>query len=371
MNAIYFPIFKALTAEFAALENIKPHDANRIVPIFELPIVPDRKKYRESSTPITDFIDDAGEKIGQLRSDKYAMFDAYQWNPAATNEHGEHIIAYMHNILKSNGVKAIPIVGYDRWDVLEYKLALQSITRSHRENVCIRLDQTAFEDSSEPDFFQGNLNEILSVLDLDPAKCHIVLDFGDVTPFGAIDLLVKFESLLNLISDYFFKSYSVAGCSLPKTINEAVKTPNTCGVILRKEMLLWQSLRHRFPNLPICFGDYGVRGPNTNEGVRNRHTNGKIRYTIEKEYYIARGQSLSKPPKGEQMWELAQQIMSSSYYLGPNFSWGDSEILRCANKEIKGNAWQWIAIDTSHHLAFVVGEIIEFEKDSAARAVAL
>lgn len=266
------------------------------------------------------------------------------------------------------GVDAVPVVGYDRWGVQEYQYALKSISRMHKGKFCIRLDHTAFEDSAEPEYFKENLSSILTYLELDPANCHVLLDFEDVTPLAAIDLLDKFESLFKLVSRYGFMAYSIAGCSLPNTINEAVKKPNTCGVVLRKEMLLWRSARQRFPGMPIYFGDYGVRGPNTNEGIRSKHTNGKIRHTIDKEYYIARGQSISKPPKGEQMWELANKIITSGHYLGPEFSWGDSEILRCSNKKLKGNAGQWIAIDTNHHLAYVVAELAEFERTAAARA---
>lgn len=88
MNTTYFPILKALTAEFTALEKTKPGNANQIIPLFEIPKVPDRKKYRESSTPVTDFIDDTSEEIGRLWAGKYAMFDAYHWRPTATTENG-------------------------------------------------------------------------------------------------------------------------------------------------------------------------------------------------------------------------------------------------------------------------------------------
>lgn len=368
MNTTYFPILKALPAEFTSLKKTKPVNAKHIIPMFELPKVPDRKKYRESSTPITEFIDDTSEEIGRLWAGKDAMFDAWHWSPTATNEHGEHVISYAYHSLESMGVQVVPVVGYDRWGVLEYKMALKSVARTHKGKFCIRLDHSAFEDSAEPDFLQENLDEILSLLELDPANCHVILDFEDVTPYGASDLIGEFESLFNLISVYGFMSYSIAGCSLPKTINKAVKKPNTCGVVLRKEMLLWRDARKRFPRFPIYFGDYGVRGPNTNEGVRSKNTNGKIRYTVDKEYFVARGQSISMPPKGEQMWALAQKIIDSDHYLGAEFSWGDSEILRCSNKKFKGNAGQWIAIDTNHHLAYVIAEIAEFERVTAARA---
>ncbi len=367
MNTTYFPILKALAAEFSALENAKSKHADRLVPVFEIPKVPDTKKYNQSSTPKAEFIHDVCQGIGGIWEGKAAMFDIYQWDPAEVIESGEHVASHVYNSLKSVGVEIIPVVGYDRWSVQDYQLALKSVSRGHAGIFCIRLDHIAFEDSAEPDFFQENLEDILNVLELSPKNCHLILDFEDVTPIAVIDLLSKFETLFALVTSYGFMSYSIAGCSLPKAINEAVKKPNTCGTVLRKEMLLWKGAREIFPKMPIFFGDYGVRGPNSNQGVPSPHTNGKIRYTIDQEYFIARGQSNQLPPKGEQMWRLAQIIVNSVHYLGPQFSWGDKEIMRCSNKEFKGNAGQWIAIDTSHHLAHVVVEVAEFERNIIAQ----
>jgi hypothetical protein len=62
------------------------------------------------------------------------------------------------------------------------------------------------------------------------------------------------------------------------------------------------------------------------------------------------------------MHKLAKLVVSSAYYMGDDFSWGDAQILACSQKEIgPGNSTTWIAIDTSHHLAWVIAEVEEFE----------
>jgi len=369
MNTIYFPILKAMSAELYALKKTKPSTADRIVPLLEIPKVPSRKAYNISPTPKAAYINDTSEEVGQFWAGRQAMFDTFHWDPATTVENGEHVIPYTYNVLNASGVHAVPVVGYDRWDVRDYRLALKTISRVHRGKFCIRLDHHAFEDSAEPGFFRENMDDILAVLEIDPANCHVILDFEDVTALSAEDLFSKFDLLFALVSRYGFMSYSIAGCSLPKSIDQAVKKHNSCGSVLRKEMLLWKDARQQYPLMPINFGDYGVRGPNTNEGVRNPHTNGKIRYTIENEYFIARGQPMTRPPKGKQHWDLAQTIIDSGHYQSSDFSWGDNEILRCSRHEFPGgNAHMWIKIDTCHHLAYVVAEIAEFEHTTVARA---
>ena len=373
MNKIYFPILKALPAEFNALEQVGQKEANQIMPLFEISKITDqirsRKKYKDCPTIKTTYLDNTCEEIGRIWAGRHTMFDTYQWDPTETVENGEHVIPYTYFELNNLGVNTVPVVGYDRWEVLDYRLALKSVLKDHRGEFCIRLDHTAFEDAYEPKFFLENLEDILTYLEISPMNCHIILDFGDITSLSVTDLLSKFETLFTHISSDGFWGYSIAGCSLAKTIDGAVKKINTCRKVLRKEMILWKSARKQFPHLPIYFGDYGIRGPHTNEGIRNPHTNGKIRYTIENEYFVARGHSLKLPPKGKQMWDLAQRIINSGHYLGPGFSWGDNKILSCSKMEFTGNMGNWISIDTNHHLVFVIAEITEFERTIKSRPV--
>lgn len=362
MNTFYFPILKALAAEFHALKYLDREVSKNIVPLFEIPQVPERKAYIESSTPRSDFISDTCESIGELWFGREAMFDAFLWSPNSRVETGENLISFAYHCLKHSGVKPIPVLGYDRWEDMEYMAACKSIFPTHSGNFCIRLNQDALEDIADPDFLEDNIISILASFEIHPSKCHILIDFADMTPTPIPDLIRQLEDLLSLISKFGFMSYSIAGSSLPNTIDKAVKEKNTCGTLARKEMILWKDIRRQNPNLPIYFGDYAVRGPNSNDGIKSPNTNGKIRYTIESSFFIARGHSLSQPPKGAQMWGLAQKVISSGHFMGDSFSWGDTKITRCANHEFKGNASDWIKIDTNHHLAYVTSEIFEYER---------
>lgn len=130
-------------------------------------------------------------------------------------------------------------------------------------------------------------------------------------------------------------------------------------------MLLWQALRAEYSHLNWMFGDYGVRGPGAAEGTISPHTNGKIRHTINKHFFVVRGHSVQLGEKGGQMHKLSETLVSSGHFLGPTFSWGDSQILACSQKKIKpGNSTSWIAIDNNHHIAYVVAEIEEFVRST-------
>lgn len=370
MNPTYFPILKAKDAEFDALRKAKPNVVQSMVPLFEIPrFKPGLKKYEDNPQAKATFLSELSQKISELRSGMYAMFDTYHWqNPDEKVETGEHHLSYMYNALKSDGVNVVPVVGYDRWDDDEYRLALKSISKLHTGTFCIRLERFAFDDIGDPEHFHERLAEIINYLEINPASCHVILDFEDLSTLSIVEIFESFDALFPQITGYGFSSYSVAGCSLPNSIDKVIKDKDSNGTVLRREMLLWKNARKLHPNYQIYFGDYGVRGPSTGE-IGFGNTNAKIRYTINDEYFIVRGHVIRKPIGGYQHCDLAQKLISSSHYLYPDFSWGDNEIQRCANEEIGGGSTTWIKIDTSHHVAYVVAEVAEFERVTASRAV--
>ena len=368
MNPSYFPILKAKDAEFDALSKAKPDVLQSMVPLFEIPrFNPELKKYQDNPHAKATFLAELSRKIGELRSGMPVMFDTYHWkNPGEKVETGEHHLSYMYNALKSCGVNVVPVVGYDRWDDDEYRLALKSISKMHSGTFCIRLERFAFDDVGDPEHFHERLAEVINYLEISPGSCHVILDLEDLSALSLVEIFDVFDALFSQINVYGFSSYSVAGSSLPNSIDKVIKDRDSSGTVVRREMLLWKNSRKQYPNFKIYFGDYGVRGPNTGEtGFGN--TNAKIRYTINDEYYIVRGHVIRKPVGGYQHCGLAQQLINSGHYLYSDFSWGDKEIQRCANGEIGGGSTTWIKIDTSHHVAYVVAEVAEFERVTASR----
>ena len=57
------------------------------------------------------------------------------------------------------------------------------------------------------------------------------------------------------------------------------------------------------------------------------------------------------------------RLINSIYYEDVSFSWGDNKIFECAHgiNNFIGNPTQWVAIDTSHHIRYVLEEIGSFE----------
>lgn len=343
-----------------------------MLPLFEVgritESVSQAARFKDSSALTCAYLDETAERIAEVRKGRSALVDAYQWPADSTTETGEHVLPYIYAKLQLLGVDVIPVIGYDRWDSQPYKLAMQNLEVSGDRYCCLRLDSHAIEDSADPDYFEEQVLGILDDLNLEAERCAVLIDFGDITNISLEDLIDQASGVLELLGSMGFRFFATAGCSLSPTIDGAVKKQNSTGKVVRKEMLLWQTLSAEYPQLKWLFGDYGVRGPNTAEGVISPHTNGKIRHTISKHFFIARGHSVQIGDKGAQMHKLAQTIIDSPHYMGDGFSWGDARILACSREEFKGNSTDWIAIDTSHHIAYVIAEIEEFESTVPASA---
>lgn len=365
MIPTYVPLLKALKSEFEAIAKMRPAVRRKTRPLFEVgrigKNIVEAKRFEGCQALTTAYLDEVADGIARVWSGRLAMVDAYQWPADSTVESGEHVLPYIYGRLESMGVRVIPVIGYDRWGNQTYRAAMEGVDVPEARSYCLRLDTNAIEDAAEPEFFEENIHSILTNLDLDPSKCSVLIDFGNVTGSSVEDLVSKTGAMLSLLRPYGFKYYATAGCSLPSSIDQAVKKPDSVGKVLRREMLLWQAMREDNPSMRLVYGDYGVRGPTTSEGVGYGNTNCKIRYTIGKNFFVARGHSISGPGKGAQMWGLADTVKNSQYYMGEAFSWGDKQIAKCSLEEFKGTAGTWITIDTSHHMAFVVAEVEEFE----------
>lgn len=378
MIPTYVPLLKALPSELEAAREIPTVDASRIHPLFDICRVPTFNQYRKapkwflnSTAPTAEFVERAVQKLAAAWTGRLAMIDAYFWAANATIENGEHVLAYAYRRLSEEGVMVIPVLGYERWDNIEYRAAMGSLECHEAPYWCLRLDVHAIDDAADPDAFRAQIDSILGELELNPASCAVLVDFGDMTNISVEQMLYGLQDVLNGIENYGFMFVATAGCSMPAMINLAVKEEDSVGNVLRREMRGWQAARRENPSFKLVYGDYGIRGPTSNEGIPNKHGNAKIRYTTSGSYYIARGCSVFNKPYGQQTQGLALKIVGSKYYAGPSFSWGDKIIHQASlgNRVGESHA-KWIAYDTSHHIAYALAEVQEFERALAAKAIA-
>lgn len=364
-------LLKAKKGEATALANCTDAVARRVRPLFEIGRIGadlwQRKYMLQSPDPTAAYLDRVVDGIANCWTGREAMLDGYYWPPEALTGQGDHVLAYAMRRLEAAGVPTIPVVGYERWENEVYQAAMKGIVTSFPDHWCLRLDSDAIDDSAEPDFFQTSVFSILEGLGLLPGNCSVLMDLGDIGTVSLMELIDRCNRVVQHLSQFGFRTFTTMGCSVPSSINLAVKNQDSANTVIRKEMLLWKALRQELAGIPLLYGDYGVRGPTTNDDVHSPNTNGKIRYTIDQQLFVLRGHAFSLDHSADQMYDLAGKLVRSPHYLGTDFSWGDKRINAYSTYAFKGSPTDWIAIDTNHHLAYATQEVEAFEQSVLAQ----
>ncbi|HAS6193151.1 beta family protein [Vibrio vulnificus] len=369
----YVPISRAKSGEFEAYRQLDKSVKKSILPIFELPPMTEdmlsRKKYASVSNPYEIYVQAIASEIKDVAPDGAIGIDINSWAPNATVESGEHVLGFFSSCLTHLGCDVIPVVGYDRWEDDEYATILKQLSKT-TNRFFIRLDNDAFGDMQEEDYFLEVFEDIVSTLDIDTFRSSVVFDCGDVSVAKSSIVAIQDNIMLalKLLEGYKFKFMSMAGCSIAGDINGMVDTINSQAPVIRKEVKAWKSIKAFNPNLNLVFGDYGISNPTVSVDMAP-YANGKIRYTISDSYWVVRGYPRNQGEKGAQMHDLCRRLIASGHYMDASFSWGDRMISICANEAcadgkkepFKGSTTQWVSIDTTHHMTYVVEEVKEFE----------
>jgi hypothetical protein len=364
MAANYLYIAKTMPGEFRAMSELRSGHEKRMLTLFDLSNPHDElARFEHAKDRNAAYIAEMAERIAGIWSGT-TLIDAMRWSASATINSGQAVIPYFYDQLMGWGLDVVPVIGYDRWGSDVYRQGLQGIDLRDNKRVCLRLESFAMKDAAEPDFLREQINEIVDAMEVDPTNYLVLIDFEDTTATPLEQMVNTGNSVIEALAGFGFTKYVVAGCSIPPFIDQAIPRHNETGKIMRREWTVFQTFMRAYPQYTWLHGDYGIRGPKSVDAP-NKHTNGKIRYTTSAMYFAARGHSLSEGNKGAQMHDLAKWIMDSEYFMGADFSWGDRELVRCAMKELKnkkpfkGNPTGWIAIDTNHHLTWVVQEVEE------------
>lgn len=369
MNQHYYPVVRAKQGEFDAFKNMPSTVKNRCTPILEIPKI-SAKEYevaaKKSDTPYEYWMDNKAKKIASVFKGKSIIVDASQWPVNFTTEGGSQVLGHMSSLLSALGVIVNPVVGYARWDSVQYRQDIKNMSLQSGERFCIRLDEIALEDMADIDHFESVIDDMCIAIGVENSDITVIVDVGDVTKLPISEITEVMGDAYSTLIGLGFETVVITASSIPDSIEKAVKDRDSSGTMVRKEMLAWKGFISANPSANLSFGDYGIRNPRSSDIIAP-DMNVKIRYTIENSFFIARGHSVRGLDGYAQSQKLSQVIVDSKHYLGPGFSWGDKKILDCSKGLFVGNSTGWIAIDTNHHITAVTAEIFEFATTIAAQ----
>ncbi|WP_085711870.1 MULTISPECIES: beta family protein [unclassified Pseudomonas] len=373
MNSQYFPVVRAKAGEIEALKNLSKLDKaslERCTPIFEITKLEGKSleaARKKSNTPFEDYLDARAHQIAEIFIGKHVILDVSQWPIGFSTEGGEQILSYICNSLSELGVLVCPVIGYDRWEAVEYRETIKSMVLPEKAFYCIRLDSLAIEDLGDVDHLDEIIEDMVLSAGLNERSTPVLIDIGDVTKLPMQDVMEIVETAYGHMKGLGFEYIIMAASSIPDSIDKAVKDRDSSNLVQRKEMIVWKGFLSANPTASLYFGDYGVRNPRSSDAIAT-NMNVKIRYTVNNAFFVVRGHSVKGEDGFAQSQKLSKKIVESIHYRGVGFSWGDAKIMQCSLGKLIGSPTNWISYDTNHHLKTVVGEIHEFTTQLAAVA---
>ncbi|MBN1959315.1 MAG: beta family protein [Deltaproteobacteria bacterium] len=348
----YVPILKSKRGEFGALRELASNTRHCLTPLIDVVRMPIDKR----DQPIDGHLDKIAENIrdswGMGRPIFYDVKDLPLDTRTST---GEHPLVYLGERLIANEIEAIPTIGLDRDDYY--------IQATHRmclvvKSVLLRLE---VDDITLPNELSVNIQALLNEIEVQPSATHILIDLGSIRDNDAnatAETVLGMLRSLESIQEY--ASVVVAGSSMPQGLSELVHA-DTTALLPRNEWDIWQLLQ-AMPSIPrnLGYGDYGVVHPDMLDLDPRRITLGAaIRYTTNNDVLVIRGRAIKSHPDGfGQFYTLAETLVDLPDYRGSSFSWGDSRIYQCAQRQCgTGNLETWVKVGTNHHLTHVIDQL--------------
>ena len=351
----YVPILKGRDGEYGALQMLSPEARDTLTPLLEVPPIPWDFEEEKPARTIDKHLRKVARKIQRSWGPARSMFLDLLWiSESERMPDGEHPVRYLFRSGRDLGLFLIPVLGLLRGD--DHLRACREVSQQDRRGVCVRLqreDFVDFGDLSEP------VGRLLETVGVSAREAQLLLDIRALTPSerdistsGVQELIGRLPMLTQ------WGTFTVAATSFPQNLMGL--PPAQCSMIPRREWSLWRDLQRtgdsvaRYPT----FGDYAISHPEPAEvDPRVMRPSASVRYTCEDGWLILKARNL-RDHGYEQFHEVCRELIKTSEYRDPGFSWGDGYIADCAAERVgTGNLTTWRKVGTSHHIAFVVHQL--------------
>lgn len=349
----YVPILKGRDGEYGALRMLTSTVKQAISPVVEVPPIEWNFAEGEPAKTLDQHVSKVCAKIERSWGHERPLWVDLLWVANQRMDDGGHPMEYIFRDARDKHLLLIPIVGMLRDD--EYIEACGATVRRDRRGLCLRLQR---EDFVEFPDLSGAVSTLLRRLSAVPADADLILDLRDLGQSGSVDASSVLDLIQRVPDIQDWRSFTLAGTSFPANLTGL--PPSDASQIPRGEWMLRCNLRQQKRSLRRVpgFGDYGVSSPEPSEvDPRIMRPSASVRYTTAESWIVLKGKNL-RDHGYEQFHHLCRDLIKRPEYCGGKFSWGDGYIYDCAcEREGTGNLTTWRKVGTSHHLAFVTGQL--------------
>ena len=335
----YVPVLKAKRGEKAALLRLSPVLQSRIIPLFEIV----ERKHKTLSAHLETSFTNLAESV---RPYSRCFLDARELAPD-----GQAGAAAVFQRASDAGITFTPVTGISRRADVVPALDRQM------NGIALRLTRGEFERGD----LASKVNAFLSQHRLTPGKVDLIVDLGAVEDLIAEGIAAFAEAFTAEAPDHQgWRTFTISACAFPKSMRGVDK--NSHALAERGDWLAWKrhlyDERNNIPRLPT-FSDCVIQHPAGVEGFDPRimPVSAAIRYTLENEWLLIKGESTKAIRAGEQFPALAPELVygnfRSSFYGSDHCNGCHAMKAAADGAPSLGSAGVWRQLGTIHHLSVV------------------
>ncbi|MFA6897075.1 MAG: beta family protein [Patescibacteria group bacterium] len=354
----YIPILKWKRAEQSALANLTNEKKVYITPLIQF-VMPKQKpndnledvieKFKKQSNSIPDKIVEAWGK-DPIFVDFSLLY--------TTELKIDSIKSILENGMQKQAI-LIPVIHLDDDDKI--KQVVCSLARK-ANGLCLRLVCPDFLDSQR---LNDSIQEFIQKYGIDESKIDLLVDVKELG--GDANKYKKYFDLSqNIINLPKWRTFIFSGGTFPKNLSLCKKDEEN--LIPRVE---WKEWNNCISNSSVLrkpsFSDYTIQYPIYEESSQFFHPTSSIKYTLDEDWLIMKGQRR----KPELYLANAALLIQDVKYSGENFSFGDKYIIEKANyfpkymeaknkgTDLKGtgSTETWLISGINHHMTLVATQI--------------
>lgn len=336
----YVPVLKVKGGEKRALQRISPILQSRITPLLE--IVERNASKTQSAHLVTAF----NNLADTVRPYSRCFLDVREI--AADGQAGADEV---FRRASDAGIVFAPVTGISRTADVVPALARRA------NGLALRLTRVEFEQGG----LATRINVFLSQHSLTPEQVDLIIDLGSVEDLIVEGIEALMDAFMAEVPDHRrWHTFTVSACAFPKSMGGVDR--NSHVLVERSEWLAWKvhlyDQRQNSRRLPT-FSDCAIQHPAGVEGFDPRimAASASIRYTLEKDWLLIKGQSTRSSRAGEQLPALAHELVYGNFR--PKFYGSDHcngcQLMKAAADGAPrlGSPGVWRQLGTIHHISVV------------------
>lgn len=326
---MYVPILKEKQGEKDALLHLSDYAKEKICPLLE--IAPEH------------FLDPCPSNIENSWQNKPYYLDF----PYEKISEGIDDSVFKDWVIKNTSKYMIPVIHLSYKDTI-----IKQIFKIKDTKVAIRF---TIDEFFEEDFID-DLLKIMSTVEI--SNVDLIVDSQDINASNYKKQAASVKACLKSIPNINeFNSIIIASGSFPQTLDIEKEQFLTTG---KHELDLYTLVKKEFKDSNLIYSDYSINHWTSFEFIPGMQPSYNIRYTLKDNYLVFKGKTIKKG--GLDIANIRQcciDLVASSYFFGPEFSWGDNVIQEISDKTRKtgGNLTTWRAIGTNHHIELIIKQL--------------